>query len=209
MDMDEKSAPRTPKQSRSIKTKEKVLAAGYRLFCAKGYYNTTTNEIAREAGVPIGSLYAYFSDKDTIFVEILKLYHQEFTRSSTELIGKMDVYTKDVRAWLTKLVESLIKVHEHGKELNRETQIVCFSNPEVAELMKRQRQDSYSITLEFFKKMKDSIDVLDVEAAAMVTFDTISAVVDRIVFGEYGIEKSRIIKACVEEVYRYLYKQEK
>jgi AcrR family transcriptional regulator len=202
--MDEKTAVRSPKQARSLQTKEKVIDTAYRLFCTKGYYNTNTNEIAKEAGVPIGSLYAYFKDKDTIFMEILRRYHEQFAKSNADMALKRESSQSDLKAWLSQLIESLISIHERSKEFNREIQILCYYNPEVAKLMKEQRRGSYEDTLDFFRKMADQISVTDIEAAAMVTFDSISGIVDRIAFGEYDIDRSRIINACVEEVYKYL-----
>ena len=61
---------RQPKQSRSIEKKESILNAALTMFGEKGYYNTTTNEIAEAAGVSIGTLYAYFENKETILLEI-------------------------------------------------------------------------------------------------------------------------------------------
>ena len=72
--MEAEKAVRKPRQKRSIETKEKIVSAAYQLFCEKGYYNTTTNEIAQVANVSIGSLYSYFKDKDTIFLEILERF---------------------------------------------------------------------------------------------------------------------------------------
>ncbi|MGE5698808.1 MAG: TetR/AcrR family transcriptional regulator [Deltaproteobacteria bacterium] len=47
-----------------------ILAAASRLFAEKGYANTPTSEIAREAGVAEGTLYHHFGSKDGIFLTI-------------------------------------------------------------------------------------------------------------------------------------------
>ncbi|HWS14768.1 MAG TPA: TetR/AcrR family transcriptional regulator [Candidatus Methylomirabilis sp.] len=47
-----------------------ILATASRLFAAKGYGNTTTSEIAREAGVAEGTLYHHFGSKDGIFLTL-------------------------------------------------------------------------------------------------------------------------------------------
>ena len=67
---------RTPKQQRSIDKKNRIIAAGYTLFAQKGYYNTNTAEIAKEAGVSTGIVYGYFHDKRDILVEVLDIYIQ-------------------------------------------------------------------------------------------------------------------------------------
>ncbi|MBF2595554.1 TetR/AcrR family transcriptional regulator, partial [Listeria welshimeri] len=58
---------RTPIQKRSLEKKQKIINAGFELFCEKGYYQTSTNEICKRAGVSTGALYSYFTDKKDIF----------------------------------------------------------------------------------------------------------------------------------------------
>jgi AcrR family transcriptional regulator len=47
-----------------------ILATASRLFAEKGYSQTTTAEIAREAGVAEGTLYHHFGSKDGIFITL-------------------------------------------------------------------------------------------------------------------------------------------
>lgn len=195
---------RTPKQARSIQTKEKILDAAYRLLCSKGYYNTSTNEIAKEAGVPIGSVYSYFKDKDTILLEILRRYHEEFEKATSELTLSLEAYRSDMRSWLRQLFKNLIRIHESGKELNREMQILSYNIPEVAALLKAQMEGSRRTALNFINQMKDEIRYQDIEAAAIVVFDTMSATVHRIVFEKNDISDERLVEACIEEIYRFL-----
>ena len=48
---------RIPTQKRSIKKRNKIIEKGFELICEKGYYNTTTPEIAESAGVSTGIIY--------------------------------------------------------------------------------------------------------------------------------------------------------
>nr|MDP2192832.1 TetR/AcrR family transcriptional regulator [Rhodoferax sp.] len=50
-----------------------ILRAAVKLFSEKGYYTTTIQQIAKEAGVSIGLIYQYFGDKDDILFLSLKL----------------------------------------------------------------------------------------------------------------------------------------
>ena len=54
---------RTPQQTRSIEKKNRIIKAGFELFCEQGYYRTTTTQICRRAGISTGALYSYFKDK--------------------------------------------------------------------------------------------------------------------------------------------------
>ena len=52
-----------PKQGRSRRTVSKILDAAARVFAETGYAGATTNRIAEEAGVSVGSLYQFFPHK--------------------------------------------------------------------------------------------------------------------------------------------------
>jgi AcrR family transcriptional regulator len=51
---------------------ERILVAAAHVFDERGYGATTTNDIADEAGVAIGSLYQYFPNKDAILIELTR-----------------------------------------------------------------------------------------------------------------------------------------
>ncbi|BCJ98513.1 TetR/AcrR family transcriptional regulator [Anaerocolumna chitinilytica] len=194
---------RKPKQSRSIGMKEKILNSALQLFCEKGYYNTTTNEIAQRAEVSIGSLYSYFKDKDTIFLEILEKYHEKFDMAKNYVLNDFNLLETDSKAWLRLLIENLIKVHEESKELNRELNVLSYYNPKVAEILDEQRRKTLQTTIGHFKQLKDNFKSTDIEAAAIVTFDLISATVDRIVFEKNEIDMERLINATIDVIYKY------
>jgi AcrR family transcriptional regulator len=55
---------------------EVILQAAARVFARSGYPRATTNRIAEEAGISVGSLYQYFPSKDAIAVELLRRYRE-------------------------------------------------------------------------------------------------------------------------------------
>src|SRR5213592_1514829 len=52
-------------------TRVKVLAAARRLFSEQGYEGATIRDIAAEAGMSTGAVFANFSDKSDLFREIM------------------------------------------------------------------------------------------------------------------------------------------
>ena len=69
--MEKNSKVRIPKQKRSILRKEALREKALSLFCSKGFQQTTTNQIAEEAGMSIGSLYEYYANKEEILYDIV------------------------------------------------------------------------------------------------------------------------------------------
>lgn len=50
-----------------------IVRAAVKLFSEEGYYTTTIQQIAREAGVSTGLIYQYFKDKDDVLFLTLRL----------------------------------------------------------------------------------------------------------------------------------------
>lgn len=200
--MQETKKVREPKQKRSAETREKIRTAALSLFCRDGYYKTTTNAIAKEAGVPIGSFYSYFADKDAIFLAIVEDYNAMFVRSNESVLAREDLYRADKKRWMRELVESLVKVHEESRELNREMKILALSRPDIQALRDRNDAIVRRQTLDYMRKYQVELRVDDVEATATVAFTFISAIVDYLVFENPAADRDRIIGVAVEGLYR-------
>ena len=52
--------------------RKRILNVSKRLFLKKGFRETTTRDIAREAGINLSNLYHYFPSKDELFRQLLK-----------------------------------------------------------------------------------------------------------------------------------------
>ncbi|WP_067690332.1 TetR/AcrR family transcriptional regulator [Nocardia jejuensis] len=63
---------RRPIQQRSRETREHILDTAARLFGERGIADTSTNRIAAEAEVSIGTVYRYFADRAVMVDELLK-----------------------------------------------------------------------------------------------------------------------------------------
>ena len=63
--------PRKPQQARAVRTRSRVLDAAVACFEAHGFDETTTAMIAERAGVAVGTVYGYFTDKRDILLELL------------------------------------------------------------------------------------------------------------------------------------------
>jgi AcrR family transcriptional regulator len=65
-------------------TRDKLLAAARRLFAQRGYHATRPQDVAREAGVAIGTFYLYFADKWLIFRAFVEQAHGELRSAVSE-----------------------------------------------------------------------------------------------------------------------------
>ena len=88
--MENSNSRRKPKQARSQERFDKILDTAANLFAKKGFEATTTNEIAKEAAISIGSVYQYFDDKKGI-AEALTARYVEALREVTDAVMVTDV----------------------------------------------------------------------------------------------------------------------
>ena len=58
--------------------RQQIVQAAIKLFSKQGYYSTTIQQIAREAGISVGLIYQYFRDKDDVLFLTLKLVLESY-----------------------------------------------------------------------------------------------------------------------------------
>ena len=61
------SSPLPAKQNRSRKTRDALLAAGWKLLAKTSWDQLSVNDIVAEANSSVGSFYSRFADKDSYF----------------------------------------------------------------------------------------------------------------------------------------------
>lgn len=71
-----------PKQSRALKTRAKLMKALEKLLRTQEFETIAVSDIAREAGVAVGSVYSHFRDKSAFLEELLTWWE---TRLETRL----------------------------------------------------------------------------------------------------------------------------
>lgn len=137
---------REPVQKRSIEKKEKIIEAGFKLICEKGYYNTNTAEIAKAAGVSTGIVYNYFQDKHDIFIDGIKKYaisifYPMFSIAKSEI----EFDKKDLNKVLKKMIDNFIENHKLSQVAHEEITAMTHSDKEVANIFKKAELDMTSM----------------------------------------------------------------
>jgi len=197
---------RRPRQSRSQATKDRILESAYKLFCERGYYQTTTNHIADRAGVSIGSLYSYYEDREEILADILEKYDSSLNRALDDLSGEKELCRSDIGLWLRRVIERMVGLQEPTRELYDQLRSLGYVHPKVAEILRRKRARETEIILEYLRFNAAMLRVGDLGLAAFVVQGMVRVAVDAMVFPEEGSDGSKILEATVEAICRYLFK---
>jgi len=108
---------RKPVQARSRAMVERVLAAATQVLASEGYAQMSTNRVADAAGVSVGSLYRYFSDKDEIFETLRVRAAEAILARLTAAIA--EAVRQPPRAAVRSVVATLVAVLEEHEAVVR------------------------------------------------------------------------------------------
>lgn len=108
-----------------------ILRAAVKLFSEDGYYTTTIQQIARQAGISTGLIYQYFHDKDDILFLCLKMVLDSYEYEiPTQLEGLTDpVERLCVSVWaychiVDRLRDATVLAYRSTKSLRADRRIL-------------------------------------------------------------------------------------
>src|SRR6266478_8636476 len=61
------------RERQKLERENRILAAARRLFDRRGYLNTSMEDVARRAGLAVGTLYNYFPSKDRLLIALSRI----------------------------------------------------------------------------------------------------------------------------------------
>ena len=133
-----------PRQIRSAETVDRILGAAARIFDERGYRATTTNHVAAEAGVSIGSLYQYFPNKDALLVALA----EHHLGDAAERFGGHLARLRDDEPDLGDTVRSLVELTVELNDTSRLHAILFSDCPRTPALTERLEQFTEAIVSE-------------------------------------------------------------
>ena len=93
--------------------KKRILKAALQCFTTHGYAKTTFSDVAKTAGISRASLYSYFTNKEELFIVLIKDLHDVYLKSSRELL-KADLTDAEklysiIRVWMIDPYSRIMK----------------------------------------------------------------------------------------------------
>ncbi len=108
--------------------REALIAAAERVFCKRGYHESTMDDVAAAAGISKRTLYQLVQSKEELFTALLERYRKPFD-FSVETAGRAvpDVLHEMLSVWahhvlsppLVALLRLIMAEYIHGKTLSR------------------------------------------------------------------------------------------
>lgn len=170
---------KTPTQRRGHETRERILAAAAHVFARHGYSAGTTNRIAAEAGLSIGSLYQYFPNKDAILVELVRRHVDEGTAA---LAGRLAALTRrpSLENLIGVVVDAMLDNHVGDPRLH---QVLFEEAPRPRELLDELHaiEEAAVGAVEGVLRADPAVRVADTAMAARLVVAAVESLVHRYV----------------------------
>ena len=152
---------RIPTQKRSIEKKDKIVEKGFELMCENGYFNTSTNDIAKYAGVSTGIIYQYFNDKKEIFIEGVKNYSDTIMFPILDILKNNNLKFDNLGTLLDKLLDSFINKHTLSKKAHEEMMALSHLDEDIAQIFHDKEMVTKKIVEVLEKNKIDSNNLIE------------------------------------------------
>lgn len=195
---------RVPKQRRALRTRAAILDAARAEFSQRGYAGATSKTIALAAGVSVGSLYQYFSDKDQLLAEIAQSRGEEISAQTLGALGPVSgrpSSDQQLRERLGDVLDVVLRQHRDDPGLH-------------GVLTERRHADEQldAITTGFERSLIEAAAALlkswghcgDALADAFVLFSMIEGAVHAHVLGGAVVSDERLKAALLDALVRVL-----
>ncbi len=197
---------RLPSQKRSIKTKDKLLKSGIKLFIKKGCFNTNSKEIALAAGVAVGSFYAYFDDKKDILIEIYSIIVKDIENNLISSISE-NTDLKEKKGIIANIVKGLMGAEHLKPTLYHEIQVMALFDKDINNLVKTVEKRFCNVIRTAFLSWKDDLVVNDLDYAVILVFKIFEQIIVTYVSSPQNYDKEKYFSEVTDVIYGYLFKE--
>lgn len=153
-----------PRQGRARETVDAIVTATERVVARAGPQKATTNEIARVAGVSIGSLYQYFPNKESLVETVRDKRGQAFDERLAPQIER--IARLPLRDAVRGIVDVLVVSHLEALELHN-------ALDQGDELHQHLEERWLPVMVEVFERRRNELRPDDLEIAARIALESI------------------------------------
>ncbi|MFJ4651312.1 TetR/AcrR family transcriptional regulator [Nocardia sp. NPDC088792] len=190
-----------PLQHRAELTRQRILAAAAHVFAEYGYAAGTTNRIAEQARISIGSLYQYYPNKDAILVELM-LRHLDTGQAAVERLSTQPV-PDSLEEILRMLVRIAIENHLDDPQLLRVMIEQMQPSVELREKIGAHQRERIAY-IQHLLENHPEVGVADTYTAARLVVSTIELVVHHLIASREPVELPRFENELTAMLFGYL-----
>jgi AcrR family transcriptional regulator len=170
-----KGVRKQPSQVRSKALVDALIQTTARVLIRDGWQAMTTNRIARDAGVSVGSLYQYFPNKEALLLALVERIADEMTARLIEVGAALR--DAPVDEGIAKLVRAALDVSRRDAPLYRAV-LVELPRQGTLELFERVNRRLADALAEWLVERRDELDVVDPSLTAHIVVTSLDALTD-------------------------------
>lgn len=190
---------KTAAQARSRATVDALVEATARILVRDGFDQASTNRIAREAGVSIGSLYQYFPGKEALVAAVIERHNRDLMAIVRQALA--DVEAQPLETGARRLIAAAIEAHRLDPKLHR---VLAEQTPRTGALVNVEafNSETYGLFRGYLEGRRDEVRAVDLDLAAFVCVTTIEALTHTAVLHRREVLTEAGAEALVEEATR-------
>jgi AcrR family transcriptional regulator len=192
-------------QARSRATVDALIEATARILVREGFDRASTNRIAEEAGVSIGSLYQYYPSKEALVAAVIDRHQQELMQVVRNALA--EVSALPLEEGVRRLIAVAIDAHRVNPKLHR---VLAEQIPRTGRLKNVEafNRETYALFRSYLESHRVEVRAADLDLAAFVCVTSVEALTHTAVLHRPEVLSDKAAGALVEEatrlVLRYL-----
>ena len=194
---------RKPQQKRSLEKLELIKRTALQLFSEKGYFSTTTNEIAKQAGISIGTLYSYYRDKKDIYEELVREHYENAARQADEAQLPEGL---SPRQTIYRMLAATMQTHFVNTAFQKEMAALSAQSEEMRAIEQKYRGNMSFALAALLEGYRDYYRVSDFNTAALLIQTSLEAVIHETVFYPNHYDKEAVLRELTDMFCAYLLK---
>ena len=186
-------------QERSRATVDALVEATARILVRDGFDKASTNRIAEEAGVSIGSLYQYYPCKEALVAAVIDRHNRETMKVVRGALT--EVASQPIEKAVRRLVTVAIEAHRVDPKLHR---VLAEQIPRTGRLEKVEvfNREIYSLFRAYLEDRSNRLRKVDPGLATFVCVTSIEALAHTAVLHRSDMLSDEAVALLVDEATR-------
>jgi AcrR family transcriptional regulator len=188
-------------QERSRATVDALIGATARILVKEGFDRASTNRIAEQAGVSVGSLYQYFPGKEALVAAVIERHKRDIMRVARGTLAKVE--GQSLKQAMRTLIVAAMQAHRLDPRLHR---VLAEQMPRTAGLGNVEvfNPENYALFKAYLERHRHEIRAVDLDLTAFVCVTSIEALTHTAVLHHADDFSEQALQALVDEATRLL-----
>jgi len=186
-------------QERSRATVDALIEATARILVREGFDKASTNRIAEEAGVSVGSLYQYYPSKEALVAAVVDRHNREIMQLVRGALA--DVASQPIEKAVRRVVAAAIEAHRVDPKLHR---VLAEQIPRTERLatVEPVNREAFALLRAYLEEHSDELRTVDLDLAAFVCATSIEALTHNAVLHRSDMLSDEAAATLVDEATR-------